>query len=159
MKFNLAVAPYIYYYLISQYGPGPYDITDNKDLRMSFAYWDIKAEANIPPLLTTESTIKIAMSMPDTDLLTPLVYKINRAPKRNTFFLTEFWQAAAMYIAGQIEATIPEDEEDEVKRISRRAALSNFLIRSGIPEDIYPLTTAYRALTRYLTDRPYLLQA
>lgn len=149
MQLTLEVAPYIYHYIVSQFGAGPYNLRKQRDLLASFMYWDVKARARIPEIVLNNTRITITLTFPDHDRrLVHVANTVKANPIRHTFFVAEFWQAAIMYIAGQMDAS-PE--------ISRWVALERFLERCGISEEVYPIETAYRMLTRYMEVRPYTL--
>lgn len=150
MQLTLEVAPYVYHYLVAQYGVGPYELKSNRDLLTSFMYWDVKAHAQIPPIQLNHTRITIVLEFPEKDKrLVHVANMVKATPIRHTFFVSEFWQAAIMYICGQIDAS----------GTSRWVALEKFLERCGISEEVYPIDTAYRMLTRYMEARPYTLAA
>lgn len=143
-KITLKVPPYVFQFLMVRYGAGPYDLLQEnyKRLKISFLYWGLKAAAQPPIMIDTECLIKIEILLPHNLIGDHLQVVHSNLPNRYTFFYTDFWQAAIFHIEGQL-ATNP--------KIPRWEALENFLALHEIPEDIYPIDSAYRQLTRFLT--------
>ncbi len=146
MVLDIGVTPYIFKYLLIEYGPGPYRIKDRnrKDLRYAFEYWKMKARCFPPSEDSTGSLYLIKVDIGDSEPTRIFLDKGN-IPQKGTFFQMEFWNATMMYIAGQMDLN---NEFPELE-VSKWAALQNFFKRYGITEDMYSIESAYRRLYQY----------
>ena len=146
MVLEIGVTPYVFRYLLIEYGLGPYKIKESnrKDMRLAFEYWHMKALC-YPPSSETHGELYLIKLDIGQRIPNRLYLDKGNIPKKGTFFQMEFWNAAMMYIAGQMDI----NKDFPERKISKWMALANFLDRYAITEDIYSIESAYRRLYEY----------
>lgn len=145
MEIQLHVPPYIFRYLSTEYGPGPYDIRKAHEIRIAFLHWIFYADAWPPIVETPEASYLIYLYTAGG--AEPWVAEAIQAgvPKsRMNFFVAEFWTAAISFVEGFIAGGGKDD---------RKVALAHFLARYSIDEEVFMLDSAYRTYYRWLERR------
>lgn len=146
MHIKIPVLPYVWKYLLSTYGPDPYDLTTSRrnDLRMRFQWMTCSAEI-IPQTEKLPGKYVVLDLGEDTQLIK--VYKEHeQLLKLGSFFQHEFMLMLRKYVEAQEQ--LAQQWKAGPRQWNQKMAVDMFLQAHGIEPYEYDHFSVYRQLNR-----------
>ncbi len=137
-RVKIGVTPYVFRYLLTQYGPGPYQVAPNSDLALGLYQMALIAETL--PKQPKQLGCFIQLDLPPSLEATLSANEV--LIKTGAYFQHEFFMAMRVSVQSFQEVGITQID-----------GLSRFLKMNGITEEEYDFQSAYRQLSRLKTMR------
>lgn len=146
MTVNVPVSAYVYDYLLSTQGPGPYDLSvkARNNLRLSFFHFGVTADFWPQPI--SLPGYYVTLDFGEDSELSQAYQALLSLLKTGAFYQAEFMQALRQYVAAQ--ESLAKRWGLSKKVWTKGKAIDSFLEDHKIRPNSYDFYAAYRQLNR-----------